>query len=653
MRYRPGLDGVRGLAVVAVLAYHADFDWARGGFLGVSAFFTLSGFLIATLLLREHNRNGTIDLRAFWTRRFRRLLPASLLGLGLATAYAVANLNTTFAEQFRGDAIAALAYVANWRFIFDDAPYAAPGTGEASVIQHFWSLAIEEQFYLVFPLLVLGLLAVGKGSRRPFAIGVAALLAASVGATLLLSSNAFETRVYYGTDTRAAELLAGVLLALAFERWPDRGRTASSTETTLRSVGAGVALVVLVAMWSVVDLDSTWLYPWGLLIHTALAALVIREAAGQGWVASALAFRPLREIGRISYGLYVYHFPIYLWTQDQYPDLDEWSLFALRLAITFVVAGLSFVLVEQPVRKRKGRFGPIPGLVPLGGVAVTALLVVSLTSAVDRQDELAQAQDFISDDADVDPTVSTVPLLVDAPTVSVFGDSTALLVARGVKEWGDLTGQFDFVEGYVPLGCGVGRGGKRFLPGGPGLHDTPEGCDWAEPWRNQLEAGQPDIAVVLFGSWDAIDRQLEGETQLRTLGDPVYDEFLIAEMRAATDLLLEYADTVIWLTQSAPAPITKGPDDPLIERIDAFNLLTFAALNDVEGVRFVDLDSWIQAWPGGVNDLWLRPDGTHLSNESAVVAAEWLGPAILRAHELPSGSTVVVDDVEPVPVTDR
>jgi peptidoglycan/LPS O-acetylase OafA/YrhL len=181
--HHAGLDGIRGLAVVAVLAYHGGFGWARGGYIGVSVFFTLSGFLITTLLLAEHRRDGRVGLRAFWGRRFRRLLPAAVVAL---VGVCLFSLTVATPGQRRGihaDVLAALAYVANWRFVFKDVSY-GDLFDEPSPVLHFWSLAIEEQFYVFFPLLVVAVLAVGRGRRSVLAGGLA-LLAGSVPVVIM------------------------------------------------------------------------------------------------------------------------------------------------------------------------------------------------------------------------------------------------------------------------------------------------------------------------------------------------------------------------------------------------------------------------------------------------------------------------------------
>ncbi|MEL7207370.1 MAG: acyltransferase, partial [Actinomycetota bacterium] len=237
--YEPGLDGLRGLAVLGVLLFHGGFSWAVGGYLGVSTFFTLSGFLITSLLLREREATGTISLKGFWGRRFRRLMPASLVALAGIVVYGLLVADQAQLNDLRGDVLAALAYVANWRFIFQDQSYADLFTSP-SPVQHFWSLAIEEQFYFVFPLLAAGVLTVGRGSRQIFMV---VLGLGAVASTLLMVSlhepGLETTRVYYGTGTRAVELLTGALLATIVAGNPFRFRALGRRLVTVAGLLAG------------------------------------------------------------------------------------------------------------------------------------------------------------------------------------------------------------------------------------------------------------------------------------------------------------------------------------------------------------------------------------------------------------------------------
>jgi peptidoglycan/LPS O-acetylase OafA/YrhL len=318
--YYPGLDGLRAVAVAGVLAFHSGFDWARGGHLGVSTFFTLSGFLITLLLIVERERTGRIALPAFWARRFRRLMPAALMGLGGIALFSALVADPGQLQRIRGEGLAACGYVVNWWFILTEKTY-ADLFASPSPVQHYWSLSIEEQFYAVFPALVAVVLAVGRGSRRVLAVIIAALaLSSTVWMAVLHDSHRDPSRVYYGTDTRAAELLVGALLAL----WMFRGgrlRTAESSRST--AIIGMIAFPAMLVPWGLATTYTPRLLEGGYALYSIATAFVVAAAVRPGPLRSLLALRPLREVGRISYGVYLYHWPIYLWLSPERTGLDR------------------------------------------------------------------------------------------------------------------------------------------------------------------------------------------------------------------------------------------------------------------------------------------------------------------------------------------
>jgi len=354
LRYLPGLDGLRALAVIGVLLYHGEVAWAPGGFLGVEMFFAISGYLITALLLGERLSSGTIRLRDFWMRRARRLLPALYVFLAATAVYAVLFLPHDIL-QFRGDLVAALLYATNWFFIFHDQSYFA-FTGRPPLLQHLWSLAVEEQFYLFWPLIFGGLMTVW-GHRRHRNRLLAAVLGGALASTLLMAilyhPGQDPSRVYYGTDTRAAGLLIGAALALVWSPWRLSPRITLGGRVLLDLAGvAGVALLC-VYMWKITEFD-TWLYRGGFAMVSLTTALVVAVAAHPGADVGRrlLGIGALRWIGVRSYGIYLWHFPIFMVTR---PRLDQdllsgYPLLIVRIAITFAIAELSFRFVEQPIR---------------------------------------------------------------------------------------------------------------------------------------------------------------------------------------------------------------------------------------------------------------------------------------------------------------
>ena len=269
--YMPGLDGLRAIAVISVLLYHAAFSWAIGGFLGVEVFFVISGYLITSLLLSEWRDREAIDLRNFWLRRARRLLPALFVVIAVTTLVAVIFLPGEVAS-LRGDVLSALAYVTNWNFIFAQKSY-FEALGRPSLVQHLWSLAVEEQFYLVWPLLFIGGMKVFGRKRFPIVV-VAGAIASVVLMWVLYVPGGDPSRVYYGTDTRAAGLLVGCALAFVWSPWRLRSTVSSSARTLLNVVGA-VGLVLLLQMLWQTDEFSSALYRGGLLRLDLITAVVI------------------------------------------------------------------------------------------------------------------------------------------------------------------------------------------------------------------------------------------------------------------------------------------------------------------------------------------------------------------------------------------
>jgi peptidoglycan/LPS O-acetylase OafA/YrhL len=365
----PGLDGLRALAVIAVLLYHGGLTWIPGGFLGVEVFFVLSGYLITALLLAEWRAHGSVALKAFWLGRARRLLPALYLVLVVTLAYAVVFLPGEVAG-LRGDVFAALGYVTNWYLIFGHESY-FEAIGRPSLLKHLWSLAVEEQFYLLWPLVVAIALSVGATRwrrRRVLALALAGAAASALLMALLYRPEMDPSRLYFGTDTRATGLLVGAALALVWAPWraalaprfqsvQRRSRLRRRwgwTAPRLLDVAGLVALGGLTLLCLRLGEFQPSLYRGGLATVALFTAVVIMASAhpysrlGSG----LLGCWPLRWIGLRSYGIYLWHWPIFMVTRPGLDvPLDGWPLLALRFGLTLVLADLSYRYVETPVRK--------------------------------------------------------------------------------------------------------------------------------------------------------------------------------------------------------------------------------------------------------------------------------------------------------------
>ncbi len=350
LSYMPALDGLRALAVLAVLAYHADLPWARAGFLGVDVFFVISGYLITALMLSEHSRNGRISLSRFWGRRALRLLPGLLVMLAVV-AVAVPILAPDQNESLNGDITAALTYVSNWWMIFQDKPY-FEAIGRPPVLQHLWSLAVEEQFYLLWPLvLAFGLRNPFHKPRRLVKWILLAVAGSAVAMALMYSPEADASRVYYGTDTRLGTILLGAALAFL---WSPGHRTAAPKWVGSFARDAAALGSLAVIGWLVVNWHEfePRLYRGGFTAVALLAAIVVAVASHPGFMTKGLLGNlPMRWLGQRSYSIYLWHWPVFMVTR---PDLDVslsgLPLLALRMGLTLALAVASYELIEKPIR---------------------------------------------------------------------------------------------------------------------------------------------------------------------------------------------------------------------------------------------------------------------------------------------------------------
>lgn len=484
-----GLDGLRALAVIAVLAFHLQFDAASGGFLGVSLFFTLSGYLITALLLHEHARHGRIDVRAFWVRRLRRLMPASAVVIA-CIALAAVLFDRFPSERLRGDLFAALGYVANWRFMSGSNSYAELFTSTPSPVLHFWSLAIEEQFYAVFPLVMVGLLSLGKKGAVPVGLG----LLTAVSVTIGLATGSQDV-VYYGAHTRAAEILVGSLLALWLPLGGFRPDTPGSRlvrSPIANSLVFGSAAVAFVALTVVVETDDSWLYSGGLPAFSMLSMLLVIGVQSPG-IVRWCARRPTAvRIGGLSYGLYLFHWPVFLLVTEDSIRWSGWPLHAVRLAITAVLAWGSARLLEQPIRGRRilgsARSSALAFVVTIA-VCATAIAVVprtpsSVLAGLDAPDG------FVNFAEDALPQLD----------VAVIGSETSAVSRLRSALEGEFTLTIaDETDSKCPVGSAAG-------------------CD--DPttrFTSAVARHRPDVVVAAFGN-------LDRSTVLQTVGEVAADD---------------------------------------------------------------------------------------------------------------------------------
>ena len=664
----PALDGMRAVAVVAVMVFHGGFAVADGGFLGVSVFFTLSGFLITSLVLREWSATDGIDLRSFWSRRFRRLLAASWLTMALVVVMgALGAWDHSQMRDLRGDVPWSLAELANWHLIAKGTSYGA-SQSPPSPLEHFWSLAIEQQFYILLPLLLVGLLVRGRGTPRRrlrSTLGVlAALGVASAVANGWFARTSID-RAYFGTDTRAAELIAGVLLAgFLLRRLRLHGRIRQ-----LALVAGAVGSVVLVALFHLADLTSRWLYPWGLLLTAACSAAVVVASLQNGPISRVLSLAPLVAIGRVSYGLYLLHWPVFLWltparTGLDSPGAEAIALFALRMAVTSVAAIAMFRWIEQPVRSRR-MLTTSQARVAVPCAAVLLLISnFAVTSGVpDEPDYLRPREPGDVDireapviaaptttteppptsaplDTTQPPTAlgATVPAPSPAPSVAppppttppsrhprrvlLVGDSVAASLQDGLGDALQARG-ITFATAAAP-GCGVVTGDPADAAGNA-LSFT-SACNGAIPGlqTSSVAKARPDL-VVAMSSWESSDRIVAGRWY--EFGTPDATSML-HQLYGATIGRLSGRGAKVLLVNVAE--FVAGESMPVDHDANRRGALLNQIIADIganaPGVDSFDLDGLVcptSPCPTTVDGIVLRPrDGRHFAGAAA---QRWVG----------------------------
>lgn len=350
-RYMAGLDGLRAIAVLAVIAYHLNPAWAPGGLLGVGVFFVLSGYLITDLLVAEWKGSGRIAMKPFLLRRARRLLPAMFVMLAAVSLWLLLTDSSRLAS-LQGDIIAAVLYVSNWWFVFQEVSY-FESFGPPSPLGHLWSLAVEEQFYMVWPFVIALLLRIAPKRGKLFALIAAGAALSAAAMAALYEPGADPSRVYYGTDTRSFGLLIGAALAVV---WPSAKLSGRNVSPLARSVLDGIGAVALIGVLYMVVRSSEYdgaLYRGGMVALSLLAALVVAALAHpSSRLGAVMGIKPLRWLGVRSYGIYLWHYPVIALTKPAVQTGGfDWKLAAVQAAVSIGLAALSWRFVEEPIRR--------------------------------------------------------------------------------------------------------------------------------------------------------------------------------------------------------------------------------------------------------------------------------------------------------------
>ena len=588
--YLPGIDALRALAVLAVFFYHAGVDWMPGGFLGVDLFFVISGYLITSLLLREFRRGGHVRLGRFWLRRARRLLPA--VGVMIAVTMVVgAIVDPDRVDQMRGDAIASLAYVANWHFVYADVSY-FDQFQRPSLFTHLWSLAVEEQFYLFWPLLfAAGMKLFG---RTRLLLGVAAGALASVAlAWILFDPSGDASRVYYGTDTHAVGLLAGVALALVWSPTElRRRRTGPLVGPVLDVVGVFALGFIVLSFVNVHDYDlGLWHggYLWLALVTALLIAVVVHPASRLGGI---LGQAPVLWLGLRSYSFYLWHWPVLVLTRPGVDvDLPTELLIPLQLALVLVLSELSYRYVELPFRGQGDVKLPAgwlrvarPALI-VGVLAIVAFvgwsgLFASGKDRLDAANAASTAEKAVvvakpppkPEPKEPTQTNASPPPATHPPRIYAFGDSVMI----GAKE--QLAARLG--PGFS-MNAEVGRQADEFV---------------ALVEQLKREGRTPNAVILHMGN-----------------NGPLYGEFMEAIQQATGNVgelvLINDHAPVSWIDESNAAIEEAGEDWPHTTVVD-----------------------WAAAAAAHEDLLW---DGIHLKPAAAVLYADLVNEAVREKVSFP------------------
>ena len=648
--YQPALDGLRAVAVTVVLFFHARLGWMQGGYLGVSVFFTLSGFLITSLLLAEHAATGTVKASAFYTRRARRLLPASLVCLSLVCVLAAAGAFDGI-TKLRRDVLGALFQVFNWVKLGSGETYADITAAQAGLrrpLDHYWSLAIEEQFYWVWPLVFLGLLAWCRRRRTTPLFTVGVLVAVFSVAAPVIAMVWGPDAAYWASPARIAEILFGALVACVVA---ERGVAQRALDSRVGWLAPAGLVAIIVGCVLFPDGHGP-AYQGALPLVGAVSALTIFGLQVPSVARSLLSARPLVLLGRISYGVYLYHWPVFVLVDRQAWNLPSVLDVALKWAITLAVATVSYVAVERPVRRSERL---VPRLTLVGALTATAavaalVLMIPVTSKYYGVDS-GQAQAASIATGSVAPLVpasssslptststatapSTLPPVPPRPVrVVVVGDSTAEATGAGLVAWAAANPAMAQVELVTGAGCGLVLVGHQDLAFGPRDVEKECGPYVHDVIPSKVRALQPDVVVVISTVWDVLDRQLVAGGPTLSPTDPDLEAAMKYSLAAFTDSLLSLGvSRVVWLREPVPLPT---PTATIDQQSDPARHAVLHRVIDqlAEGrpaVRVLDLAGWVDN-NGLAADESARPDKVHWTTAAATrIATEFLGPAVVR-----------------------
>jgi peptidoglycan/LPS O-acetylase OafA/YrhL len=653
MGYEPSLDGIRAFSVIAVMLYHANIAWLPGGFLGVEVFFVVSGFLITSLLIEERESTQRIDLKQFWIRRARRLLPALVVMLSV-TAVCVAFYATDSAPDFRRDMLPSLGYFSNWWQIYAvDTPYFAASS--LPVLRHLWSLAVEEQWYLIWPLLFAVLF--GAKWMRPKISG--ALLIGCSGAIMIATALGFvqddETRtnfLYLSTITRSSGLLLGAAVAMLWRPWR-KNSSPSWWRSSIADALAIASIAVIGVLMATVHVADSRLYQGGLAATTVASAVIVAVVMRPTGLIVKRFFSQdfFVEIGRRSYGLYLWHWPIFVVAHAR----DSGNRLAVAIALTIIINEFVYQYVEIPTRR--GALGNwwhnrpqlsamhrrLPVLITavvIASLGITGVKVVGI-EARDLSIDTSTASVIFS----VPTTVASGSSLPAASTTTttiaklprklvIVGDSQANSLA--VNKPSGMEKTFIVANGSID-GCGiydrgVGVGGTN----GNFRRNFANCVGFEKSWAKSATKAKADVALVVIGAWEVLDLKINGFTfAVNTL--PA-DTMFRTQMKRGIEALRATGVTVALLEVACMRPVDSkgGPVPALPQRGDDTrtghlnDLLREIAAPEDDGVFFVSGPKEWCSDPKISTSLSYRWDGVHAYKPGAKLVFETIANSILQ-----------------------
>ena len=633
------LDGLRFVAVAAVLAFHFGVPGAQAGFLGVDLFFVLSGYLITRILLKQV-QGGSVRLGDFWTRRVRRLAPAIVVALAAVIAWGALDASMTSRDDLRGDITATLAYVANWHFIAAGSYFSS--TGDPSPLEHMWTLAVEEQFYVLWPITLCLIALLVPARVRLGAVAAVAACGVLVSAWRLESlwvGSATSDRAYMGTDSRMFGPLLGAVVAVALMRAPHLGGS-RRPNTAILVMGAGILV------WAMCTLGSangpTELYPRGgaLLVAVGSGAVIWSLATRASPASAVLALAPIAYLGRISYGIYIWHWPLVIWAEKGWMDMSGISTM-LRIIVlttaTIAAASLSYHAVERPFR-----YGAVGKRLKARWVVVALPIVLGTLIAINTIVVVPHAGAVIP--AAAKPGATSPPV---TKTVILVGDSVPQVLSKDFAAAGAKLG-------YVVIratagGCPATAVGKVLSSGKYLGKNT---CPTVAAKQDaKVEAYRP--ALVIWWSRYELASRLGPGGKVLLLGSRVYFHAQEAsfEERAAALTKLGARLVTVQIERPGQALAVRNPAEKyflvgqtLLHRSDMVRTWnTFLARHKGPRVFSISIDRFVchdtktpcdDRLPNGQT---ARPDGVHYSDRAGPrIASHVLEAALRTAHLEPT-----------------